>query len=133
MAGSQQRYTVHIGVIDQQHGELLRLIEELRAAKNLGWDLEDISRLAGKLTEAAIIHFATEEKLLGDYGYPGLSKQKKEHDGARAELLKLKEKWAGSPLEWGEKMVEFLDRWLIEHMEGADLAYAEFLKDQGAR
>ena len=117
--------------MDQEHREILELVirlqENLRAGQAQG---ELITQFAA-IIESKRRHFASEEALLKQHGYPGLAKQRGDH----AELIRLiTSELALVKGGQRELTVEWVDRAirpLIDHILGADQAYAEFLAGMG--
>ena len=77
-------------------------------------------------------HCRYEEELPAKYGYPGLTKQSKEHRMFLDHLENMKARMRSGSLSLAEADVDVLVRWVEEHVDGVDYAYGEFLTSEGA-
>ena len=80
------------------------------------------------------IHFADEERLLFENGYPDYANHKKLHDHFTKqleELRKLVER--GQQSDWLSVLgiIKLMSKWFKEHIQEADQKYASFLKEKG--
>jgi len=120
-----------IPAIDRQHRELLGRIGELEVAARLG-DVPRAEDLLAHLERCAAEHFATEEQFMWKYGYPDrdahwslhlsfameLAKRKSEHLGNRSQTTLLVD------------LGRWMDRWLNDHVHGADTEMARFIRSR---
>lgn len=128
----EKEYELRLETVDRQHQEIVLLINMLHLAVKSGDRQEIVARLAN-LIAVEKTHCAAEEALLQQYHYPGLSKQSKDHSEILRELESIKrgveERIEDSHTEIA---VRIRDR-IISHIIGADRAYGEYLRDQGAK
>ncbi len=115
--------------IDQQHEELLANVSALREAARTG----DLALAEGVLTyleRYVAEHFATEERAMWEAGYPSLDAHWSLHLAFATELARRKAEYAASRsraallLDAGR----WMDRWLEEHLLGADAEMARFIR-----
>jgi hemerythrin len=72
-------YSVGVATIDQQHQQLMTLINELNEAMLQGKGRQMVGDILGKLIRYTGTHFADEEKLLMDHDYPEYAEHKAKH------------------------------------------------------
>ncbi len=75
-----------ITAIDDDHRQLVRHINELGQAMRRGEGRTRIGELLGFLREDADKHFAAEEKLMEDAGFPGVQEHRARHEQFRRDL-----------------------------------------------
>lgn len=125
-------FATGIESIDQQHKRLFVLVNELfDGVKHM--DQEAIKSVLGELVDYTVNHFAYEEKLFSEHGYP----QEKEHVAQHEKLVGTVSAFV-SEFESGESMVDFrllnfLRSWLAGHILSEDMAYAPHLIQSGVR
>lgn len=127
------KYTLNIAEIDRQHQNLFALFNELYEAMQEGHGNDVVGHVLDSVLDYTNYHFAYEEKLLGQYGYPDEAPHRAEHAklGEQARLLVQK-------LQAGQNHVamatlKFLCDWLNNHILGSDRKYAAFLIEKGVR
>jgi len=121
-------YSVGFEHIDNQHKELVKMVNELYKACKVGALNEDIVylRTVSKALEYARVHFSDEEEYMGKVFYPELDEHKKQHEEFVVEIkksIKLFEYGKTAPIE----MANFLKNWLLEHIAVSDKKYAPYL------
>jgi diguanylate cyclase (GGDEF)-like protein/hemerythrin-like metal-binding protein/PAS domain S-box-containing protein len=120
----------HIGVteIDEQHRELVRLVNRLNGAiKNREGD-EALHKLFEDLLSFTAFHFATEHRLMEQYGYGEIVRHDAEHARLVGEAMHLK-----SGLSQGGEMLalQSIKDWLLNHIQYADKPLGKFLTGKG--
>ena len=125
------RYSVKIAEVDEQHKKLISLINEMYDAMVVGKGRDVVGPVLTELVEYTQYHFDTEERLFREYAYPELEKHKKIHDELTDKAKKLKESF-----DQGNKMITidvmlFLSDWLNIHILEEDQKYSDFLIAKG--
>ena len=123
---------VGIEEIDQQHHNLVRLINAVDERRKKGGLRDSANKIIYTLLAFAKFHFRTEETLMIDYDYPGYQKQKDEHEQMLARL----EKFHGKA-EKGETVDyftinNFLCDWFLRHLSSSDMKYVDYFVKYGA-
>jgi hemerythrin len=121
-----------IGVpeIDAQHKTLFERAGRFEAAvraREPHYRLED---LFAYLVDYARVHFAAEEQLMRDAGYPGLAEHVQDHSEFRRRLLALVPRWESeeeSPAMLAA-LVGFLDSWLTSHVTTTDQRIGDYVR-----
>lgn len=127
------RHSVNVKEIDEQHQHFIDMINGMIDALENDKVREVVDRTLHELIEYAVYHFATEEKLMEQAGYPGLGRQREEH----AELLKKldvlleKRKTTADINDFYEDLLDFMGSWLIAHLIYEDKQYTESLNEHG--
>ena len=123
--------SVGVRSMDVQHGILLDTMNEIRQNLMAGCTPEQLDEQSNRLLEFARIHFASEEALLESHGFPGLTEHRAEHERLLDEMrIAVKYGEDGSPQEM-RPLVSFLRTGYLEHIEGHDQQYADWLNERG--
>ena len=122
---------VGVRAMDDQHGILMEAMNELRLALVRGAGREQVSKLLDQLIEFARMHFASEEQLMEQTGYPGLAEHRKLHHTILAQILE-----SAHRLQYGEgvemqSLLCYLRDWFLQHIEESDHQYGPWLNERG--
>jgi hemerythrin len=131
-----QDFAIGIAQIDDQHRGLLERIELLRDAVRRGQSRDAIRNTLRFLEQYAEEHFATEERYMLRYLYPGLIAHKAEHARFLQDLAAIKEKF--SSLETQGEFTPFLgldiarklNNWFAEHVVETDRKMGAYLAER---
>ncbi len=127
------RYTLNITEIDRQHQKLFALFNELYDAMQEGHGNQVIDDVLTRVVDYTAYHFATEEKLLHQYGYAAEAAHRAEHAKftGQAKLLVAKQRAGNGQVALAT--LKFLCDWLNNHVLGSDQKFAPFLIEKGVR
>jgi hemerythrin len=118
-------YSVGIEEIDNQHRELLRLFSIVENAIQMkqGWSTVHYGLI--EVRAFAKFHFKFEEALMRLYGFPDYAGHGEVHE----RILKRTEvvEHASLQVDAEDQVMKFFRDWLIDHIQGADRAYARHI------
>ena len=126
-------------IIDEQHKELIGRIDKLLLlCENEKPAKREAIQLLDYLSDYTDYHFAEEEKLQEELGYPGLAEHKKKHEELRAVVRELHEmlvELEGPTEEFVKQVYENVAEWLYYHIRGFDRSVAEyaFMRENASR
>jgi hemerythrin-like metal-binding protein len=123
--------SVGVTEFDREHQRLIGTINELRRAMSRGEGRHVVRSVLESLVEYARTHFAHEEQLLREHGYPGLAAHKKEHDDITQKVAALREDFYRGNVSIALEIHDLLTGWLEHHIQETDKAYAQFLNQRG--
>ena len=123
--------SVGVRAMDDQHGILMDAINALRLALVRGHGRERISELLDEFIEFVRMHFWSEEQLMEQTGFAGLTEHRAEHHRMLADILQ-----AAHRLQYNENvqlrpMLFDLHRGFLNHIESMDQKYAPWLHERG--
>lgn len=124
-------YSVEVKEIDEQHKNFVLLINDLHDSLEIGCVDIVLSDTLGQLASYADYHFATEEKYFDQFGYERAEEHKGKHNEFRAKVKEFQINYLGKEDEYAEKTMEFMKKWLTDHIMKDDQAYVECFKDNG--
>ena len=128
----KQSYNINVAELDMQHERLFRTVAELERALDMGSADTIINETLRKVVSHTIEHFATEEALMQEHGFPGLAAHCHEHSMLAQKLTEFNlSNMAGRP-GIPAALLEFLQTWLREHVLKSDKRYGDFLDTRRA-
>lgn len=125
-------------LIDSQHKELIDRINKLMDSCELGSGKVTAINTLDYLSDYTNTHFADEEQLQKDIGYPDYDKHKAQHETFKktiAELHEMLQEEEGPTAVFVEKVEENVIKWFYTHIQGFDRSVAEykFMRENGGR
>ena len=122
-----EQFSVGHDLMDMHHKKIFELANELQDAIARGEGAEVKQQFLEDLSVYISIHFAAEEDLLEEIGYPYLAQHKQQHDEIRETLQSHIE----NPLLISHQLLSFLTNWLFEHIGQSDKVYSNYLGSSG--
>lgn len=124
-------FSMGIGLFDQQHKQLLNLVNSLIDSSGGSDDKAAVADTMAELLELAYDHFSYEEKFLLQYGYPDYEAHQQHHQDFLNKTKALSEaaqlRVTGVP-EW---LLIHVRQWFNHHVCEEDMKYKGFLKESG--
>jgi hemerythrin-like metal-binding protein len=121
-------YATGIEMIDAQHKELFRLINQVHDAAASGSEREANAPLLNALADYVTLHFDQEEALMESAGFTGLAEHKAKHHHARSAVLAFRNDYLDGRAVLNATVLEFLKQWLSDHILGTDRQYIPTVK-----
>lgn len=118
-----------VEAMDDEHKVWLRLVRNFQQALAAG---EAASAVYAAIVDALIYterHFANEEKLMREEGYPLLDEHREQHRRAAAGLHSFTA-GAHDEQEIIDFIGNFLPNWLVQHIDTSDRRFAEWLQQK---
>ncbi len=129
----KDEYSVGIKAIDDDHKMLLKLINQLQTS-SLYYTGEDFDKTAlNELLEYTKFHFSREEKMMEENGYPGFEAHRKQHVNMTDEVVRKVNEYEADSEKTVEDLLDYLKKWLINHIGGTDKKYSAFLIEKGLK
>lgn len=126
-------YSVGIRLIDNDHKDLVDTVNELHDAIEAREGCEAVRRALTMLANYVREHFAREEQLMADYGYPGLAAHKRLHFVLRRQVHAIRLVYADDPLKIDpDRLLAFLRDWLVNHILKSDRQYVPYMTGESA-
>lgn len=124
-------YSVNIRTIDNQHKELVNILNRLFVAVSMREGDKAIAGILDALTSYTQTHFALEERLMQQANYQDFDAHKAEHRKLLDQLDQLCRKHMLEEKPIYFEMLGFLKNWLKEHIQGVDTKYSAALQQAG--
>ena len=126
----RRRYSVRVEALDRQHQRLFGAIDELRKAADKAGGV-GIEGPLKRLILLAAYHFAAEERLMGQCGYPGLALHRQQHREWTSKLEEFQRGYALRHRAVQRSLLAFLEDWLKRHILEADKRYSDMMNAKG--
>jgi len=124
--------SVGVEAIDNDHKNLLALVNKINNAINNGGTDVIIGEIFQKLEDYAKQHFSREEALLEQCHYDDLENHKKQHQTFIDKIPALKDKLLNTDsIGVAQEVSLFLTNWLMNHIVVDDMSYAQSVYDRG--
>ncbi len=135
---NEEKMGLGIKLIDDQHKELLNIINELSTSINENTQHRDILKIIERLIIYADYHFYTEEELFDKFNYEDTYNHKKEHSIFVEEFIEIKNKISRdksykdkTAIELSEHVLKYIIDWFTNHVVGSDKKFVKLFKDNG--
>ena len=128
------KYSVGVASIDEEHKKLIALINELHDAMIAGRGKDVVGKVLDGLVDYTKKHFALEERLFAQTGYPAAAEHKRAHDELTQQVVEIQEKFrSGKTITISMEVMNFLKDWLVDHILGTDQQYTAHFNSKGIR
>jgi hemerythrin-like metal-binding protein len=122
----QESYSVKQKTLDDQHVQIVDLINELYASKSDGSQVAP-RRIMEQLRSYTETHFAHEEDMMRAAGYPDAESHARYHAWMTLKTRELSDAVIGSPDILTDEVFAFLKKWWLDHIRGIDTRYAPYM------
>ena len=122
------RMLVHIPEIDEQHKELVSMINRLHESLLAGEGNRSVKSAISFLMQYVLIHFSAEEHLMRDNAFPDYKEHKRRHDEYVERLKGFITKYKSNTPLLAREMLLFLGDWARNHISGVDMDYAPYIQ-----
>jgi hemerythrin len=126
-----QEYSVNIPTIDEQHQELVNMLNRLFIAVSKREGNKVIAGILDSLMDYTQTHFTLEERLMKEANYQDFEHHKLEHKKLIEQLEHLSKKYMIEDKPIYFEMLDFLRNWLKQHILGCDTKYSSALQKAG--
>lgn len=116
-----------IEVIDNQHRRIVEYINQLEDARSGGYTRAEVSSIIDELVDYTISHFAFEESMQEEAGYPFIKAHKKVHDLFAQRVSEYQARFNKGE-DVSKALSSLLVTWLFNHIKRDDADYVESVK-----
>lgn len=126
-----ESYSVGYDPIDSQHKRLFSISNDLvdAVARPGGSDEKELRKLIGDLLNYTRTHFAEEERLMQQGGFPDFQSHKQLHDAFDDRIREIEEQVRnGETREAASILPALVGDWLLDHIAAEDQKYSAYVK-----
>jgi hemerythrin len=128
------KMSVGVAVIDQEHKKLVAMLNELYDGIQSNQAKEKLGGVLDGLIAYTASHFKHEEQFFAQTKYPDAAAHIKEHVDLVNQVLDVQKKYkSGETGTLSMEVMNFLKRWLINHIQGTDKKYGPHLNANGIK
>lgn len=124
----KQNDSLGVVVLDRQHQELFDTAQQLYDALTRADGVGVAEDIFSRLMDYSSHHFADEEVLMQQHHYPRLKSHQAEHRSFSYELMNFRKEFRAGNQSVVSSLLPYLQHWIKNHTQGADLHFAEFMK-----
>jgi len=125
--------SVGIAELDEQHQGLVDLLNRFHERMMAGRGRGMVDGVLAELLRYAEIHFASEERLFAEHGYPEALAHQAEHKSFTARVRELRAEVASGKQFVSLTALNFLRDWIADHVLNVDMAYKSFFAEHKLR
>jgi hemerythrin len=123
-------YSVGCTEIDDQHQQLFHLADELHRAMMERRGKEALAGILKRLLAYTTYHFANEERLMRETGYPLYLEHRIQHEKLTKIAMEHQRKMTSGESPLSVDVLQFLSDWLKVHIGQSDQKLAAHLKNR---
>jgi hemerythrin-like metal-binding protein len=124
----EESFDTGIDEIDAQHQRFVELLNELGAGLPQNGENRELElKTLDALRAYGEVHFALEERILEDCGYPDLATHRAQHNAYRKRVGELRLLLDMGHPGIGREIYDFMNRWLRNHILYSDKQCLPFL------
>jgi hemerythrin len=127
----EDKFSVGISIIDDQHKKLIGILNKAIYAKGSNGSPEELWEILSEMTNYALSHFKTEETYMKEFDYPEYQDHKEEHRHFYTEIIAYHDKVIKGDSQIANEIIEYLKWWLVNHIQVTDRKYIECFKGNG--
>ena len=114
------KYSVNISLIDEQHKKLFEIINKAIIANKHSKVTKDVLGILDEMTEYALKHFETEEHYMKEFKFPEYQTHRNEHIDFTSSSIDYKNRVIGGDFQIINEILEYLKQWLVNHIQVTD-------------
>ncbi len=124
------KYSIGISIIDEEHKKLFGILNKAISAKGHNGNPEELWEVLSEMTRYAHTHFKTEETFMKEFKYPEYQDHKEEHRHFSTEIIAYHDKVINGDSQIANEIIEYLKWWLVNHIQVSDKKYIDcFIKN----
>ncbi|ADR18868.1 bacteriohemerythrin [Calditerrivibrio nitroreducens] len=117
---------------DDQHKELVRLLNKFYTAINEGRSKAVLGEILNELANYTVYHFQSEEDAFRLFNFPEKDEHIRIHKDLVNQVLKVIKDFESGKDVVSVNLLQFLKEWVVKHIMGDDMKYAKYFKETGA-
>jgi hemerythrin-like metal-binding protein len=129
----EEKYSVGVQSIDNQHKEIFRLLDKLFEALKSGQAVQTTIRIITELENYAVMHFHKEEFFFRQFNYNESGEHLQEHKQFIEKVAAIKADAKSGKLASSFELINFLKNWIDHHILEMDMKYRECFHKNGLR
>ena len=124
-------YSVNVKRFDADHQQLFNIINELHEGTKAGHGKDVMHDVLSKLLRYTERHFTAEEAVMKELGYTQLPAHIEQHRKFTDKIKEVADQYKAGAAGLSVDMLDFLTKWLSQHIMAIDKQYSEFMNAKG--
>lgn len=121
-------YSLNVPEIDDQHRKLIEIIRSFQEAMLEGQASSALSEILRKMHIYTEVHFALEERLMEQTGYPDLAEHREAHHRLAEQVAAYQDKFDSGQAIPSVQLMIFMRDWLTSHILAMDKKMGSHLR-----
>jgi len=117
---------------DDQHKELVRLLNKFYSAINEGRSKSVLGEILKELANYTVYHFQSEEEAFRQFNFPEKDEHIRIHKDLVNQVVKIIKDFEAGKDVVSVNLLQFLKEWVVKHIMGDDMKYGKYFKQIGA-
>lgn len=122
-------YETGIETIDTQHKKLVDYINRLNEGIEEGKAAMALKVILDGLVSYTEVHFKYEENLFNKHGYENQEEHVAHHKKLVSQVVEFRDKFTNGEAEISNDLMDFLKKWLMDHILKEDMKYVQLFKE----
>jgi len=128
-----EKYSLNISLIDEQHKKLFVLINKAISAEQNCNNAKEVLGILDEMTEYAFKHLETEELYMKEFNFPEYQTHRNEHIDFVKNTIDYKNRVVGGDFQIINEILGYLEQWLVKHIQRTDRKYIDCFKRNGLK
>jgi len=128
-----KEHSLGLSIIDEEHKQVIEIINGIIAAKQRDNFPEEIEEMLHEMIDYAWSHFKTEESYMLEFNFHEYQYHKEEHFDFINRMNSYFSRVVSGDYQLANEILEFLKQWLVRHIEGTDRRYIECFVKNGLK
>lgn len=124
-------FNVGIKIIDEQHRYFVSVLNKVIDVVGLSKSKGEIDEIFQEIERYSSIHFSTEEEYFKKFNYEGAEKHIEQHDKFKEKIKEIRRQYYNDQITSSFNLADFLEDWLLKHLDGMDKKYVECFHSHG--
>ena len=125
------KYSVGLSIVDEEHKELIGILNKAVFAKEHNVNPEEIKEVLREMTIYVLTHFKTEETYMIEFNYPEYQYHKEEHHDFSIKTIAYLDKVIKGDYQIANEILEYLKQYLVNHIQVTDKNYIGCFNENG--
>ncbi len=129
----EDKFSVGISMIDEEHKKLIDILNKIIYAKEHNINSEELKEVLRVMTDYSVTHFTTEEAYMKAFNYPEYQSHKEEHMDFSTKIISYTYKMIKGNYQFASELSEYIEQWLVKHIQVTDKQYIDCFKKNGLK
>ncbi len=127
------KYSVGISMIDEEHKKLIGILNKAIFAKKHNDNPEEIKEVLSEMAKYSQKYFSTEEANMIKFNFPEYQSHRNEHLDFTDKTIASYNKLVMGDYQIANELLEYLKQWLVNHILVTDRQYIDCFKKNGLK
>jgi len=126
----KDEYSVNVKLIDDQHKNFIKILNKIYDSLD-NMQSANLNIIFIELISYINYHFTTEEKYFEIFDYEGKTEHEADHNKFRKKINELRQNFHENKVALTLDLADYLEDWLLNHINGMDKKYTKCFNDHG--